>query len=84
MCFLFVKKVDRNLSKKDLPKINNLKKTVLFFGAFLSMYLFLKTMVPMSAVGFRRQITNYPSNPACMRFDRRPATRRYKSEDLCV
>ena len=54
--FSFVKKVDRNLSKKDLPKINDLKKTVLFFGAFLSMYLVFKTVVPMSAVGFRRQM----------------------------
>ena len=54
--FSFTKKVDRNLSKKDLPKINDLKKTVLFFGAFLSMYLVFKTVVPMSAVGFRRQM----------------------------
>ena len=54
--FSFVKKVDRNLSKKDLPKINDLKKTVLFFGAFLSMYLAFKTVVPMRVVGFRRQM----------------------------
>jgi hypothetical protein len=32
------------------------KKSVLFFGAFLSMYLVFKTVVPMSAVGFRRQM----------------------------
>jgi len=51
-----VKKVDRNLSKKDLPKINDLKKSRLFFGAFLSMYLVFKTVAPMSAVGFRRQM----------------------------
>jgi hypothetical protein len=58
--FSFVKKVDRNLSKKDLPKINDLKKSRLFFGAFLSMYLVFKTVVPMSAVGFRRQMQITP------------------------
>lgn len=55
-----MKKVDRNLSKKDLPKINDLKKSALFFGAFLSMYLVFKTVVPMSAVGFRRQMQITP------------------------
>ena len=58
--FSFVKKVDRNLGKKDLPKINDLKKTVLFFGAFLSMYLVFKTVVPMRVVGFRRQMQITP------------------------
>lgn len=55
-----MKKVDRNLGKKDLPKINDLKKTALFFGAFLSLYLVFKTVVLMSAVGFRRQMQITP------------------------
>ena len=58
--FSFVKKVDRNLSKKDLPKINDLKKSRLFFGAFLSMYLVFKTVAPMKIVGFRRQMQITP------------------------
>ncbi|MEN9864335.1 MAG: hypothetical protein RLZZ601_2099 [Pseudomonadota bacterium] len=60
-----MKKVDRNLGKKDLPKINDLKKTALFFGSFSNKYLVFKTMVPMKIVGFRRQIAANPSNPAC-------------------
>jgi len=63
-----MKKVDRNLGKKDLPKINDLKKSTLFFGSFLSMYLVFKTVAPMKIVGLRRQTVNNPSNPACMRF----------------
>jgi len=31
--FSFAKKVDRNLGYKDLPKINDLKKSALFFRA---------------------------------------------------
>ena len=54
--FSFVKKVDLNLLKITTNKINGLKKSTLFFGAFLSMYLVFKTVVPMSAVGFRRQM----------------------------
>lgn len=71
-----MKKVDRNLGKIRPNKINGLKKTVLFFDAFLSMYLVFKTVAPMRFVGFRRQTVNNPSNPACMRFTWRPATRR--------
>jgi len=58
--FSFVKKVDLNLLKITTNKINDLKKTVLFFGAFLSMYLVFKTVVPMRAVGFRRQMQITP------------------------
>ena len=58
--FSYAKKVDRNLSKKDLPRINDLKKTTLFFGAFLSMYLVFKTVAPMKIVGFRRQMQITP------------------------
>jgi hypothetical protein len=63
-----MKKVDRNLGKKDLPKINDLKKSTVFFGSFLSMYLVFKTMAPMRIVGFRRQIAANPLNPVRMRF----------------
>ncbi len=55
-----MKKVDQNLLKIRPNKFNDLKKTVLFFGAFLSMYLVFKTVVPMSAVGFRRQMQITP------------------------
>lgn len=58
--FSFVKKVDLNLLKISLNKINGLKKSRLFFGAFLSMYLVFKTVVPMRAVGFRRQMQITP------------------------
>jgi hypothetical protein len=71
-----MKKVDLNLIEIRFNKFNDLKKTVLFFGAFLSMYLVFKTMAHMKIVGFRRQTANNPSNPACMRFAQRPATRR--------
>ena len=81
--FSFVKKVDRNLLKISPNKINDLKKSALFFGAFLSMYLAFNAAAPMKIVGFRRQTVNNPSNPACTRFDRRPATRRYKCKDRC-
>ena len=60
-----MKKVDRNLGKKDLPKINDLKKTALFFGSFSNKYLVFKTMALMGFVGLRRQIAASPSNPAC-------------------
>ena len=82
--FSFVKKVDRNLGQKDLPKINDLKKTALFFGAFSNKYLAFKTMAPMRFVGFRQQTVNNPSNPACMRFVWRPTTRRCDDEDQCL
>mgnify|MGYP000732886813 CR=1 FL=1 len=72
--FSFVKKVDRNLGKKDLPKINDLKKTALFFGSFSSKYLAFKPLALMGFVGFRRQIAANPSNPAFMRFVWHPAT----------
>ena len=55
-----MKKVDRNLLKIIPNKFNGLKKSALFFGAFLSMYLVFKTVVPMSAVGFRRQMQISP------------------------
>lgn len=55
-----MKKVDLNLLKIRPNKISGLKKTALFFGAFLSMYLVFKTVVPMSAVGFRRQMQITP------------------------
>ncbi len=58
--FSFAKKVDLNLLERRPNKFNDLKKTVLFFGAFLSMYLVFKTVVPMSAVGFRRQMQITP------------------------
>jgi hypothetical protein len=49
--FSFAKKVDLNLDQKDLPKINDLKKTALFFGAFLNKYLVFKTMGPIENRG---------------------------------
>ena len=58
--FSYAKKVDQNLVLKDRPRINDLKKSVLFFGAFLSMYLVFKTMAPMNIVGFRRQMQITP------------------------
>ena len=58
--FSYAKKVDQNLNQKDLPRINDLKKSALFFGAFLSMYLVFKTVAPMKVVGFRRQMRITP------------------------
>jgi len=72
--FSFTKKVDRNLGQKDPPKINDLKKSTIFFGSFLCMYLVFKTVASMRIVGFRRQIAANPSNPAFMRFVWHPAT----------
>ena len=66
--FSFVKKVDRNLGKKDLIKISDLKKTALFFGSFSNKYLAFKPLALMGFVGFRRQIAANPSNPACKQF----------------
>ena len=74
--FSFMKKVDRNLGKKDLFKINDLKKSALFFGGFSNKYLVFKTMAPMKIVGFRRRIAANPSNPACKQFAQRLNTRR--------
>ena len=74
--FSFMKKVDRNLGKKDLPKINDLKKTALFFGSFSNKYLAFKPLALMGFVGFRRQIAANPSNPACKQFAQRLNTRR--------
>lgn len=71
-----MKKVDQNLLKIRPNKFNGLKKTALFFGAFLNKYLVFKTMAPMRFVGFRRQTVNNPSNPACMQFVWRLTTRR--------
>jgi hypothetical protein len=50
---------------------------MIFLCAFLISYLVFKTMVPMKAVGFRRQNGSNTSNPACTRFKQRPVTRRY-------
>ncbi len=58
--FSFVKKVDLNLVTISLNKFNDLKKTALFFSTFLSMYLVFKTVAPMRAVGFRRQMQITP------------------------
>ena len=58
--FSFVKKVDLNLVEIRPNEFNDLKKSALFFGAFLSMYLVFKTVAPMRAVGFRRQMQISP------------------------
>ena len=58
--FSYAKKVDQNLNQKDLPRINDLKKSVLFFMNFSNKYLVFTTMAPMNIVGFRRQIQITP------------------------
>ena len=58
--FSYAKKVDRNLVLKDRPRINDLKKSRLFFMNFSNNYLVFKTMAPMKIVGFRRQIQITP------------------------
>lgn len=58
--FSFTQKVDRNDGQKDLPQINDLKKTALFFGALISLYLVFKTVAPIGFVGFRRQNVKTP------------------------
>lgn len=55
-----MKKVDRNFGKIRPNKINDLKKTALFFGAFSNKYLAFKTMAPMRFLGFRRQMQVTP------------------------
>ena len=55
-----MKKVDQNLLKIRPNIFNGLKKSTLFFGAFLSMYLVFKTVAPMKIVGFRRQMQKTP------------------------
>ena len=57
--FSYAKKVDQNLVLKDLPRINDLKKTALFFGAFLSIYLVFKTVVLMNIVGYSIRILHH-------------------------
>ena len=58
--FSYAKKVDQNLNQKDLPRINDLKKSLLFFMNFSNKYLAFKTVAPMNIVGFRRQIQITP------------------------